>query len=613
TSIRSIEIEVFILHTKIFSAYKLHTCTLFYHIQPTSLHRSVLSSSWLFCFLSSIEKQPLQKVVFKLMAGQRSSHGKRSHSLDHSENGRNKVNKRRSSGEDPFTIGPDDTVYRYLCPATKIGSIIGRGGEIVKQLRVDTKSKIRIGETVPGCEERVVTIYSASDETNSSDEMDTQVCPSQDALFRVHDRVIAEDSGPDDEPEGNQHVTARLLVPSDQIGCIIGKGGQIVQTIRSDTGAQIRILKDDHLPACALSTDELLQISGEASVVRKALFQIASRLHDNPSRSQHLLASAVPLTVYPSAGSLIGAPGGAPIFAPVVGSYGGYKGERGDWPRSGSTYSSSREDLSMKDFSIRFVCPTANIGGVIGKGGTIINQIRQETRAGIKVDSSSTEGDDCLITISSKEYFEDQVSPTIEAARRLQPRCSEKIERDSGIVSFTTRLLVPTSRIGCLIGRGGAIITELRTINKANIRILSKDDLPKIAADDDEMVQISGDLDVVETALVHIASRLRANLFEKEGQVMLPVLPYAPLSPDHHDSLPYEGRDSKRHGRGLSYSSGYGGSRDLPPADPYGSYAGIQSTGGGSNYGLYGSYSSGRSSSSGLYGQNPASRRKPYY
>lgn len=74
---------------------------------------------------------------------------------------------------------------------------------------------------------------------------------------------------------------------------------------------------------------------------------------------------------------------------------------------------------------------------------------------------------------------------------RLQPRCSEKVERDSGIVSFTTRLLVPTSRIGCLIGKGGAIVTEMRRATKANIRILSKDKLPKIASEDDEMVQVN--------------------------------------------------------------------------------------------------------------------------
>ena len=152
-------------------------------------------------------------------------------------------------------------MYRYLCPVKKIGSIIGRGGEIVKQLRLDTKSKIRIGETVPGCEERVVTIYSTSEETNSYEDNDSNICPSQDALFRVHERVVAEELHVDEDTEGGHHVTCRLLVPSDQIGCIIGKGGQIVQNIRSDTGAQIRILKDEHLPPCALSSDELVQVT----------------------------------------------------------------------------------------------------------------------------------------------------------------------------------------------------------------------------------------------------------------------------------------------------------------------------------------------------------------
>lgn len=88
------------------------------------------------------------------------------------------------------------------------------------------------------------------------------------------------------------------------------------------------------------------------------------------------------------------------------------------------------------------------------------------------------------------QFFEDTFSPTIEAAVRIQPRCSEKGERDSGIISFTTRLLVPSSRVGCLIGKGGAIVSEMRRLTKANIRILSKGDLPKIAYEDDEMVQV---------------------------------------------------------------------------------------------------------------------------
>ena len=139
----------------------------------------------------------------------------------------------------------------------------------MKQLRAETQAKIRIGETIPGCEERVVMIYSGSDETNEFEDSGDYVSPAQDALFRVHERVVAEDfrgGGVDDDDDGDDverenHVTARLLVPSDQIGCVIGKGGQIVQSIRSDTGAQIRILKDERLPPCALSNDELVQVN----------------------------------------------------------------------------------------------------------------------------------------------------------------------------------------------------------------------------------------------------------------------------------------------------------------------------------------------------------------
>lgn len=144
------------------------------------------------------------------------------------------------------------------------------------------------------------------------------------------------------------------------------------------------------------------QISGDASVVKKALYQIASRLRDNPSRSQHLLSSAMP-TAYPSNNSVLGASGGAPIMGltPLMGHYGGYKGESADWHRS--MYSAPRTEASSKEFSLRLVCPTANIGGVIGKGGMIINQIRQDSGAGIKVDSSTSEADECVISITAKE------------------------------------------------------------------------------------------------------------------------------------------------------------------------------------------------------------------
>ncbi|XP_071715543.1 RNA-binding KH domain-containing protein RCF3 [Rutidosis leptorrhynchoides] len=456
------------------------------------------------------------------MAGQKNDYGKRSHyqSDNHPGNG---GGKRRNPEEEreSHAIGPEDTVYRYLCPVGMIGSIIGRGGDIVKQLRADTNAKIRINELVPGCDERVVVIYSNSEETNSFGDSDDYVSPAQDALFKVHDRIIAEDPPADDQFDEIQQVSVRLLVAADQIGCVIGKGGQVVSNIRNETHTQIRILHSEHLPPCALRSDELLQINGDVIAVRKALFQVACRLHDNPSRTQHLLLSSSANLHKP----VVNYTGASSMMAPY-----------GNW------------SANSKDFSLRLVCPTENIGSVIGKSGSIIKQIRQESGASIKVDSSAAEGDDCLIIVSAKESFE-EMSPTIDAALRLVQRCSEKTERDSGDTVYTTRLLIPKSKVGGLIGKGGAIIAEMRSLTRASIRILRDENLPKVASEDEEMVQITGDINVVSSALLQVATRLRANIFDMDGAVMT-----------------------------------------LPPTDSYGSYGGSQVQVDGSGYGAYGVY-----------------------
>ncbi|KAM0033924.1 hypothetical protein Hdeb2414_s0016g00491471 [Helianthus debilis subsp. tardiflorus] len=53
----------------------------------------------------------------------------------------------------------------------------------------------------------------------------------------------------------------------------------------------------------------------------------------------------------------------------LVGAYGGYKGE-------GGFYAGPRDESPPKEFFCLLICPTANIGGVIGKGSAAINQIK---------------------------------------------------------------------------------------------------------------------------------------------------------------------------------------------------------------------------------------------
>lgn len=83
----------------------------------------------------------------------------------------------------------------------------------------------------------------------------------------------------------------------------------------------------------------------------------------------------------------------------------------------------------------------------------------------------------------------DSFSPAMEAMIQVQGRTTAEMGGDKdGIV--TTRLLVPTNQIGCLLGKGGSIIAEMRKVTRANIRILPKDTLPRCALETDELVQV---------------------------------------------------------------------------------------------------------------------------
>lgn len=78
-------------------------------------------------------------------------------------------------------------------------------------------------------------------------------------------------------------------------------------------------------------------------------------------------------------------------------------------------------------------------------------------------------------------------SQTIDAILQLQNKTSEFSEKGS----IVTRLLVPSSKVGCILGQGGHVINEMRRRTQADIRVYSKDDKPKCASEDEELVQVT--------------------------------------------------------------------------------------------------------------------------
>lgn len=82
---------------------------------------------------------------------------------------------------------------------------------------------------------------------------------------------------------------------------------------------------------------------------------------------------------------------------------------------AGSTWSVYSSALPMvsgyggasrsEELFIKVLCPSNKIGRVIGKGGSSIKSIRQETGARVEVEDPKTNHNECVITVISSEVF----------------------------------------------------------------------------------------------------------------------------------------------------------------------------------------------------------------
>ncbi|KAK8514165.1 hypothetical protein V6N13_063069 [Hibiscus sabdariffa] len=454
--------------------------------------------------------------------------------------GDNRNQKRRLDDKDEKS-NDGLVVYRILCPDGVIGSVIGKGGKVINSIRQETRAKVKVVDPFPGAKDRVITIYCYVKEKDDVDVEDglnhnKPLCAAQDALLRVHASIANAVSvmGDSDKRRTDKHRDeCQILVPSSQSANIIGKAGSTIKKLRVKTGSNIKVIaKDASDPnhSCAMDFDNFVQITGEPEAVKKALFSVSAIMYKFSPREEIPLETTV--AEAPPAPSII-IPADVPIYQPgglypnsdpiapsrsvpqILGAahmrdLQGYTGST--WP----VYSSALPLVSgfagashSEELIIRVLCPFKKIGRVIGRGGSTIKNIRQASGACIEVDDKA-DRDECIITVIATESPDDLKSMAVEAVLLLQG----KINDDDGD-TVTMRLLVPSKVIGCIIGKGGSIINEIRRRTKADIRI-TKDDKPKCADANDELIELVGEVGSVRDALIQIVLRLRDDVLKEK-------------------------------------------------------------------------------------------------
>ncbi|KAK0168331.1 hypothetical protein PV327_002148 [Microctonus hyperodae] len=162
---------------------------------------------------------------------------------------------------------------RLIMQGKEVGSIIGKKGEIVTRFREESGAKINISDG--SCPERIVTVTGP---TNSIFKAFTLICKKfEEWCSQFHD---VQGGGAGGGGTTRTPITLRLIVPASQCGSLIGKGGSKIKEIREVTGALIQVASE-MLPS---STERTVTISGTSEAITQCIYHICCVMLESPPK-----------------------------------------------------------------------------------------------------------------------------------------------------------------------------------------------------------------------------------------------------------------------------------------------------------------------------------------
>lgn len=425
------------------------------------------------------------------------------------------------------------TELRLVCPVA-----FGRSESTIRHVESVSGAKIRFLDDLSS-EDCVIQITADSSSAAANRDNNQNVrreeeetwTAEQKALVRLYETIVRrEAAGEQAEVVGDREVTCKML---------IGRGlSKVFEKIESESGANVRVLAKDHFFA---ADDLLIQISGSFPDVKKALLSVSNFVQDsrrvdalkaNVTKSSGMVVQGNP---YPPAAEPFHQRGYAPGYHSR-----GYSSGPGHETVGGRNRMFYEEEVVFK-----LLCHLDKVGSLIGKGGSIVRTFQNETGASIKIADILPDSEERIVVISARENSEMRHSPAQDAVMRVHSRIAEiGFEPGQAVVA---RLLVHSQQIGCLLGRGGHIVSEMRRATGASIRVFPKDQASRCGSPHDEIVQVIGNYHSVQDALFHITSRLRETIFPMKrpgpnnGHSYLPPfpeMPPPPFRPRHNPASP---------------------------------------------------------------------------
>ncbi|BFZ05963.1 hypothetical protein BsWGS_08997 [Bradybaena similaris] len=268
------------------------------------------------------------------------------------------------------SMGEGSTVVELNIPGTKVGLIIGKGGETIRQLqeRAQVKMVMIQDSNSPTAHDKPLRISGEPSKCQRAKEMVLELLAEKDNLPRPGGfNEFGSPVGPMGHGGGGG---MDIGVPRQGVGLVIGKGGDMIKKIQSETGAKVQFKPDD-----GQTPDRVCSVTGPQEKVQAAVHMIqdllakANIMGGQPVHQQNF---GGPMGPGPGNDMGRGGPGNGP-FPP------GPPGPRGPGPMGG------RFDPNFQD-QTTFIVPADKCGLVIGKGGETIREINRQSGAHVELD-----------------------------------------------------------------------------------------------------------------------------------------------------------------------------------------------------------------------------------
>ncbi|XP_055687844.1 poly(rC)-binding protein 3 isoform X3 [Lutzomyia longipalpis] len=256
-------------------------------------------------------------------------------------------------------------------------------------------------------------------------------------------------------PGGKTQIPIRLIVPASQCGSLIGKGGSKIKEIREGTGCSIQVASE-MLPN---STERAVTLSGTADQITQCIYHICYVMLESPPKG-----ATIPYRPKPQ------------VNGPVI-------------LANGQAYT----------IQGNYAVPAQE-----QMGGLTKNPLAGLAALGaLGMAPSNTGG----------------LNPTALAALAGSQLRSNNTNRNQQTNQQQHEMTVPNDLIGCIIGKGGTKIAEIRQISGAMIRISNCEE--REGGNTDRTITISGNPDSVALAqyLINMSVELqKANLADANNQ-----------------------------------------------------------------------------------------------